>query len=66
MSSLGSASVPPPDLKRFLNEECKVMVANALMLADGIFVMEWYSWAGIVGIIVLGVGYKIYKDKTMT
>jgi len=42
------------------------MVANALMLAEGLFVMEWYSWVGIVGLIVLGVGYKIYKDKTMT
>ena len=29
-------------------------------------IMEWYSWVGIVGIIVVLVGYKLYKDKTMT
>jgi len=43
------------------------MVANALMpIAAGIFVMKWYSWAGLVGIIVILIAYKIYKDKTMT
>lgn len=42
------------------------MVTSALVLGEGIFRMEWYSWVGIVGIIVLVVGYKIYKDKTMT
>ncbi len=29
-------------------------------------VMEWYSWVGIVGLVVILVGYKLYKDKTMT
>lgn len=29
-------------------------------------VMEWYSWVGIVGIIVLLIGLKWYKNKTMT
>ena len=42
------------------------MVTNALVLGESIFRMAWYSWAGIVAIIVLLVGYKIYKDKTMT
>jgi hypothetical protein len=43
------------------------MLGTDLMLAqDGVFVMEWYSWVGIVGIIVVLIAYKIYKDKTMT
>lgn len=42
------------------------MINDALMLAQGMFVMEWYSWVGLVGIIVVLVGYKIYKNKTMS
>ncbi len=52
--SPGSASVPLADANQSLTEECKVMV------------MEWYSWVGIVGLVVILVGYKLYKDKTMT
>lgn len=29
-------------------------------------IMEWYSWVGIIGIVVLIVGLKWYKNKTMT
>lgn len=42
------------------------MVNDMLMMAQGMFVMEWYSWVGLVGIIVVLVGYKIYKNKTMS
>jgi len=26
----------------------------------------WYNWLFVGGIVVLLLGYKIYKDKTMT
>lgn len=29
-------------------------------------VMEWYSWVGLALIPVILIGYKIYKDKTMS
>ena len=30
------------------------------------FVMEWYNWAAIGVIVVILVGYKLYKNKFMT
>ena len=32
----------------------------------GIIQFEWYSYAGVIGVIVLLIGLKIYKNKTMT
>lgn len=43
------------------------MSAFASMLAqDSMFVMEWYSWVGLAAIPIVLIGYKIYKDKTMS
>jgi len=38
----------------------------SILAGDGIITMEWYSWAGLIGIPVILIGYKMYKDKTMT
>ena len=42
------------------------MLATLSMLAEGIFVFPWYSWAGLGLIVVILIGYKLFKDKTMT
>ncbi|MBK8268373.1 MAG: hypothetical protein IPK83_08745 [Planctomycetes bacterium] len=47
---------------------------NALMLAQdaanepapSVFVMEWYSWVGLICIPVVLIAYKVYKNKTMS
>lgn len=33
---------------------------------DSIFVFPWYSWVALVGIVVVLLVYKLYKDKMMT
>ncbi|MFQ5430638.1 MAG: hypothetical protein ACE5E1_10045 [Phycisphaerae bacterium] len=33
---------------------------------DSIFVFPWYSWAGLGGIVLILIIYKVYKNKTMT
>lgn len=42
------------------------MFENALPLAESIIVFGKWQILGIVGIIVLLIGYKIYKNKSMS
>lgn len=43
------------------------MIQNSLMLAeDGIIVFGLWQILSIVGIIAVLIGYKIYKNKTMS
>jgi hypothetical protein len=47
-------------------EECP-MIQNSLMLAeDGIIVFGMWQILSIVGIVGVLIGYKIYKNKTMS
>lgn len=50
----------------FWLKECMSMATDLLTLAEGIFVMKWYSWVGIAGIIVVIIAYKIYQNKMMS
>ncbi|HWL94012.1 MAG TPA: hypothetical protein VNT79_10800 [Phycisphaerae bacterium] len=44
------------------------MLGSSFIFAqdDGVFRMEWYSWVGLILIPVILIGYKMYKNKTMS